>query len=163
MKLSAEFIEHLMEQALEEAHKASKIGEVPVGAVVAVENKIIARAHNLVESKKDASAHAEVLAIQQASSSIGNWRLTDAVLCVTLEPCTMCIGASRLARIPTIVFGVDDPRMGAVGSLYDISVDERLGPPPRVIRGIKEAQCRTVLSSFFEELRTERSGGRTLH
>ncbi|NDC39037.1 MAG: nucleoside deaminase [Proteobacteria bacterium] len=163
MKLTADFIDHLMEQALAEAEKAAKIGEVPVGAVVAVQNKIISRAHNLVETKKDASAHAEVLAMQQASSTLSNWRLNNAVLCVTLEPCTMCIGALRLSRIGTIIFGAEDPRMGAVGSLYDLSIDDRLGAPPRVIRGIREAQCRTQLSSFFEELRTERSSGRVLH
>jgi tRNA(adenine34) deaminase len=162
MKLSAEHIELLMQEALIEAEKASGLGEVPVGAVIALGGKIIARAHNLVETKKDATAHAEVLAMQEASRALGNWRLKDAVLCVTLEPCTMCIGAAKLSRIPTIIFGANDPRMGAVGSLYDIAIDNRVGPAPRIIRGVREDECRRMLSSFFEQRRASTDSSRML-
>ena len=152
-----------MQEALIEAEKASSLGEVPVGAVIALGGKIIARAHNLVETKKDATAHAEVLAMQEAGRALGNWRLKDAVLCVTLEPCTMCIGAAKLSRIPTIIFGANDPRMGAVGSLYDIAIDNRVGPAPRIIRGVRGAECRKILSSFFEERRVSSNNSRMLH
>ena len=154
MKITTEFIEILMEQALLEAQKGETSGEVPVGAVIAVNGEIIARAHNEVEMRRDASAHAEILAMREASRVLENWRLKEAVLCVTLEPCTMCIGALRLARVPTVVFGAEDPRLGALGSLYDLSIDDRVGPLPHVIRGIQARKCKGLLSKFFEKRRT---------
>ncbi len=142
-----------MHAALEQAQAGAAQGEVPVGAIVVVGGEIVSRAHNEVESGKDASAHAEILAMRRAALSAGDWRLNDALLCVTLEPCTMCIGAAKLARIPTIVFGAEDPRLGAVGSLYDLSQDARNGPVPRVIRGIEEERCRNLLQEFFKRCR----------
>lgn len=153
MKLSPEFIDSLMERALAQAEKAYSLGEVPVGAVVAREGKIIAEAHNLTETRSDPTAHAEALVIQAAAQTIGNWRLDDAILCCTLEPCTMCTGATRLARIPVVIFGAWDKRMGAMGTLYDLSIDERLGAVPRVISGVKEQNSMELLQRFFKEKR----------
>lgn len=153
MQYSKAALTDLMQEALKEAQTAGRKGEVPVGAVIVIGEKIISRAHNLVESLKDVSAHAEMLAIRQASQSIGNWRLSEAVLCVTLEPCPMCIGAIRLARIPTIVFGAHDPRLGAVGSLFDLGSDSRLGSVPRIIQGIEEKACSEILTNFFTSKR----------
>jgi tRNA(Arg) A34 adenosine deaminase TadA len=92
-------------------------------------------------------------AIQQASRELGDWRLSDCIMCVTLEPCTMCTGAIRLARLPIVVFGAGDSKQGAMGSLYDLSLDNRLGPPPRVISGILKDECEGALKRFFESLR----------
>ena len=139
-----------MEAAFAQALSASECGEVPVGAVIARGGEIIAKAHNLVESTHDPSAHAEVLAIRRATAALGDWRLSDCVLCVTLEPCTMCIGAIKLARIPVLVFGAKDEGMGAVGSLYDLSGDDGTC---RVISGIHAHQCGEVLSEFFKRSR----------
>lgn len=160
LRFSASQLEELMEEALSEAEIAASLGEVPVGAVIARRLgsgiEIIATAHNEVERRSDASAHAEMLAIQRASSAGGNWRLDDCVLAVTLEPCTMCAGAIKLARIPVVVFGADDPVMGAFGSLYDLSDLAARSPAPRIISGILAEKCSAVLKDFFE---TRRSRG----
>jgi tRNA(adenine34) deaminase len=148
-----DFLEYLMDQALLEATKAAAAGEVPVGAVIAHQGSIISRAHNSTETDATVIAHAETHAISRASEVLGGWRLSECILCVTLEPCTMCLGAIRLARIPTLLFGAGDSRQGAVGSLYDLSQDERLGPPLRVISGLKKTECETLLSSFFKQRR----------
>lgn len=153
MSLSQELIDHLMTEALSEAEKAFLENEVPVGAVVSYRDKIIARAHNTVEKDKQVSSHAEVLAMQFASKVIGDWRLTECILCVTLEPCSMCIGAIRLSRIGTIIYGASDPRLGACGSLFDLSQDPRLGATPRVISGVREDDCRNLLQEFFIQQR----------
>jgi tRNA(adenine34) deaminase len=153
VKIEAKFIETLMEIALEEANLAQKSGEVPIGAVLGLRGKVIARAHNEMERQRNATAHAEVLAIGRGGELLGDWRLNDAVLCVTVEPCTMCAGAISLSRIGTVVFGVADPRLGAYGSLYDISQDERLGATPRVISGVRENECRGLMQRFFSERR----------
>lgn len=150
--LNSAALETLMEAALAQAQSASNCGEVPVGAVIARSGEIVAQAHNLVESMHDPSAHAEVLAIRRASAALGDWRLTDCVLCVTLEPCTMCIGAIKLARIPVLVFGAKDENLGAVGSIYDLSGDDGTC---RVISGIHSARCAKVLSDFFERCRNK--------
>lgn len=155
MDISKEYLEFLMDEAIQEAEAAFAEGEVPIGAVVAVGEAIVARAHNRMESVKNAAAHAELLAVQQASQVVKDWRLTEALLCVTLEPCTMCIGAVRLARIPTLVYGAADERMGACGSLYDLSQDERLGPVPRVISGVRQDRCLQLLRTFFQEKRRD--------
>ncbi|RMG41050.1 MAG: nucleoside deaminase [Candidatus Dadabacteria bacterium] len=153
MNVSIEFNQYLMKEALKEAQLAFLSGEVPVGAVVAFRGEIIARAHNRVEELGMACAHAEMLAIEDASRELGNWRLSDCVLCVTLEPCSMCIGAIRLARIPLIVYGARDERLGACGSLYDLSLDPRLGSPPRVISGVQHDECVNLMKEFFKEQR----------
>jgi len=147
------FLEHLMEEALREAEAASAKGEVPVGAVVAWKDTIIGRGHNTTESDISVVAHAELHAIREASQKIGDWRLNECILCVTLEPCTMCTGAIRLARIPVVAFGAGDSKQGAMGSLYDITHDERLGPPPRVISNVQREQCEEILQNFFKSLR----------
>lgn len=142
-----------MDEALEEAKQAATAGEVPVGAVVVHKERIIGRGHNCTEAQETVTAHAEMIAINQASQNLGGWRLSECILCVTLEPCTMCLGAIRLARIPLLVFGAGDSRQGATGSLYDLSQDPRLGEPIRVIRNIKQTECEEILSQFFKRLR----------
>ena len=145
-----------MRAALAQANLAMQGGEVPVGAVVAriSDGGIISAAHNLVESQHDATLHAEVIAIQSAAKAQKNWRLSECALCVTLEPCTMCIGAIRLARIPLVIFGASDPRMGACGSLYDLSQDSRWGAaPPRLVGSVMENESRALLDLFFRSLR----------
>lgn len=142
-----------MSRAITQAQMAARMGEVPVGAVIACNDQIIAEAHNLVESSKSATAHAEVRVIEAASKHLGRWRLEDCTLCVTLEPCTMCIGAVRLSRLGTIIFGAADSRLGAVGTLYDLSQDSRLGPLPRVIRDVETQACTELLRTFFNSLR----------
>jgi tRNA(adenine34) deaminase len=148
-----ELLAHLMTEALREAAKAAAFGEVPVGAVIAHKETIIGRGHNTTERDKSVVAHAETHALHQASQAAGDWRLSECILCVTLEPCTMCTGAIRLARIPIVVFGAGDSKQGAMGSLYDLSLDDRLGTPPRVISGILKDECESALKRFFESLR----------
>ena len=143
-----------MAEALKEASLAAQNDEVPVGAVVAHAGVIIGRGRNTTEVDRSVVAHAEIHAINQASCSLGNWRLNECVLCVTLEPCTMCLGAIRLARLPVLVFGAGDSKQGAVGSLYDLSQDQRLGPSPRVIRGIATDACKNLLEDFFKAKRS---------
>lgn len=141
-----------MGEALAQAKASQASGEVPVGAVVWRDGAILSRAHNETESSQNPTAHAECLAIQRACALVSNWRLNDCALFVTLEPCTMCIGAIQLARIPLLVFGAYDPRMGAVGSLYDatlVNTDKQL----RVVSGVREDECKEILTNFFESKR----------
>ena len=145
--------ETLMKEALLEAKKACDLGEVPVGAVVVHGGEIISRAHNEVETRKDASAHAEVLALRRASEVLDNWRLNEASLFVTLEPCTMCIGAMILSRLKEIYFAAHDPRQGAVGSLYDLSNSADLPHQIKVYSGILAAESEQLLKDFFAERR----------
>jgi tRNA(adenine34) deaminase len=152
--LSPDEIRLGMGAAIQQASDAAGRGEVPVGAVVLDPKRgIIASAGNRVEELNDATAHAEVLAIRAASSTIGSWRLNDCALFVTLEPCTMCIGAIRNARVGALVFGAADPRAGAAGSLFDLALDERLGSTPRVIANVDAERCAELLSEFFRRLR----------
>lgn len=155
--LTPNFIEHLMQSALEEAEVAASSGEVPVGAVIAYRGEIVARAHNTTERDCVVTAHAELLAIAAASQHLGNWRLSECVLCVTLEPCTMCMGAIRLARLPVLIFGAGDSRQGAVGSLYDLSQSPGGGEPVRVITGVERAACEGMLQRFFQARRNQSS------
>ncbi|MBE9535765.1 MAG: nucleoside deaminase [Proteobacteria bacterium] len=143
-----------MELALREAEMAAQAGEVPVGAVVVLDGKVIARGHNRTERDGDPTAHAEMVVIRKASKKMGNWRLSAAELYVTLEPCTMCIGAAVLARIDRLIFACKDPKSGAVGSLYDISKESRLNHKIKVSQGILEEECSQVLKLFFKQLRT---------
>lgn len=148
--------EFWMDKALAEARKAASIAEVPIGCVIVRDNKIIARAHNLRETKQDPAAHAELLAIRKAAKKLNSWRLLDTTLYVTLEPCTMCMGAIILARIPTVVFGCFDPKAGAAGSLYDLSKDSRLNHSCELISGIRHQECSSLLTLFFAELRRKK-------
>lgn len=145
--------ERFMELALREAMIAEEEGEVPVGAIVVQEGIIIARDHNRREALQDPTAHAELLAITQASSLLGTWRLDDCRLYVTLEPCPMCAGAIVQARIPEIVYGAIDPKAGACGTLYQITNDPRLNHRALTIGGILAKPCGQILSDFFAKQR----------
>ena len=138
-----------MREALELARQASKRGEVPVGAVIVRKGAVLSRSHNARESSKDATAHAEVLAIRSASRRVGNWRLTDTTLYVTLEPCPMCAGAIVLARIPRVVYAAPEPKFGAAGSVFDILQEARLNHRVNVVKGVLGEESRALLRSFF--------------
>ena len=144
--------EKFMELALEEAAQAAALGEVPIGAVIVKEEKVIARAHNMREHWLDATAHAEVIAIREACEKLQNWRLSGCTLYVTLEPCPMCAGAIINARIDRLVFGAYDGKAGAV-----VSVQQMFSLPynhrPRVTEGLLELPCAAVLQDFFQALR----------
>jgi len=133
-------------------------GDVPVGAVILdEEGTILARARNRREADRDPTAHAEIVAIRQAAQAIGSWRLTGLTLVVTLEPCTMCAGAVTLARLGRLVYGAEDPKAGAVGSLWDVLSDRRLNHRPEVIGGVLASECGAVLREFFAA-RRQRGG-----
>lgn len=142
-----------MEIAIEEALKAWKKGEVPVGAVCVYEKEVISRAHNMVITLNDASAHAEIIAMKEASSKMKDWRLPGVTLYVTAEPCIMCAGAIIHFRLKRLVYGVKEERWGGVHSLYKILSDKRLNHTVEVAGGVKEEECRKILKSFFEERR----------
>ena len=146
MKINPQVTEFLMREALKEAFFKN---EVPVGAVIAYQEKIIARAHNKVENNKKVTQHAEILVIEKASRKLQDWRLQDCILCVTLEPCTMCMGAIKLARIPTLIIGAGDSEKGACGTLFDLSLDKRLGTVQKVISGVLKEECSGILKEFF--------------
>jgi tRNA(adenine34) deaminase len=148
-----------MEQAIAEAELAAAHDDVPIGAVVLRDDEVLARTHNRREVDGDPTAHAEVLALRAAARTLGTWRLEGCTLYVTLEPCTMCAGASVLARIARLVFGADDPKAGAVGALYDIPRDPRLNHRVEVVRGIEAERCGELLTAFFAARRRPRSGG----
>ena len=144
-----------MSFALEEARAARELGEVPVGAVIVRAERVLASAHNLTRTTRDPSAHAEMLAIRQAAEAIGDWRLLDCTLYVTLEPCTMCAGAIVLARIPRLVYGTPDPKAGMAGSLGNLVQDPRLNHRVDLTIGVRAAECGGILSEFFRERRRE--------
>jgi tRNA(adenine34) deaminase len=147
--------ETFMTLALDEAKKAGQIGEVPIGAVlVAANGEIISAACNRTIELADPTAHAEILALRQASAEIGNYRLLNTTLYVTVEPCIMCMGAIVHARVAHLVFGAPDPKWGAAGSLYDISRDERLNHRVEVLKGVLGADCRSLMQNFFRAKRT---------
>lgn len=146
--------DHYMELALREAAISAENGEVPVGAVIVRNGIVIGRAHNQVELLKDPTAHAEMIAITQAASAVGDWRLTETTLYVTKEPCPMCAGAIVLARIPVVVFGAPDPARGGAVSVFNILNHPQLNHRPTVLPGIMEDQCREVLQKFFQEKRS---------
>ena len=148
--------EYWMRRALAEAGKAQAKDEVPIGCVIVQGSRIIARGHNLRESSQDPTGHAELIAIRKAARKLGSWRLLDTVLYVTLEPCTMCMGAIILSRIPTVVFGCYDPKGGAAGSLFDLSSDPRLNHRAELLPRVLESECSGLLSDFFADLRKRR-------
>ena len=149
--------EGFMREALMEAEKAAVCGETPIGAVLVIGNEIIAAAHNMREAWQDPTAHAELLVVREASARLGRWRLQDATVYVTLEPCLMCAGAMVLARIGRLVYGCRDLKAGALGSAYDVVRDGRLNHTYRITPGILEADCRDVLKGFFEKLRIKKT------
>jgi len=158
--------EHYMQMALRQAQLAAEEDEVPTGCVIVQtpddnggeRGRVIGRAHNQVECLRDPTAHAEMIAITQAASANGDWRLTNTILYVTKEPCAMCAGAIVLARIPTIVFGVPDPKRGGAVSVFNIVRHPDLIHRCEVVGGVLEAECREILQSFF---RTKRGASPT--
>lgn len=148
--------EQFMQEAISEALKAEQIGEVPIGAIIVVDDQIVSRAHNLRESEQRAIAHAELLAIDEACKAAGSWRLEDAVLYVTLEPCPMCAGAIVLSRVKKVVFGAYDPKGGCAGTLMNLLDDERFNHQSEVIGGVLENECGELLSQFFRNLRQQK-------
>ncbi len=154
--------EVFMRMALDEARLAAEAGEVPIGAVVVCDGAVVARAHNRRENDRDPTAHAELLAIRGAAGSLGRWRLSGCTVYVTLEPCPMCAGAMHQARVDRLVFAAPDPKAGAVGSLYDLSDDERLNHRFDVTSGVLADESSTLLREFFSRLRRDGGGfGRT--
>ncbi len=145
--------ETFMEEALAEARRAAAEGEVPIGAVVVVEGRVVGRGRNARERLNDPTAHAEMLALQEAARALGRWRLTGATIYATLEPCSMCAGALVNARIDRLVYAVADPKAGAAGTLFDIPRDPRLNHRVRVDRGVLAEECSALLKDFFRERR----------
>ena len=145
-----------MREALLEAEKASTLGEVPIGVVIVYQDEIIARAHNLRETTQNATTHAELLAIQNACSKIGSWRLEEMTLYVTLEPCPMCAGAILQSRIPRVVYGARDAKAGCVDSLYRLLNDARFNHECEVTEGILAEECGHILTQFFRNLREQK-------
>ncbi len=142
-----------MRWAVKEAIAAREEGEVPIGAVVVRDGRVIGRGHNQRETLQDPTAHAEMIAVTAAAGEVGSWRLEDCTIYVTLEPCTMCAGAIVLARIERLVFGATDPKAGACTSLYTIPTDERLNHRVDVTTGALADECSALLSDFFEAQR----------
>ena len=146
-----------MRSALREAAKAASRGEVPVGAVVVHQGKIISRSYNQVEGKRDALAHAEILTLRRAAKKLGRWRLTGCTLYATLEPCAMCAGALVQSRIDRLVIACRDPKFGACGSIFDITREKRLNHRVEVAEGILAEQSRALLVNFFRAKRKHRA------
>lgn len=142
-----------MRAAIAEAQAAFDEGEVPVGAVIVHEGRVIAAAHNQRETLNDPTAHAEMIALTQAAEALQSWRLLDCALYVTLEPCPMCAGAIVQARLPTVVYGTSDPKAGACHTLYQITSDPRLNHQATVLGGVLGQECRSLLQQFFAEQR----------
>ncbi len=151
--LDDELHEAFMRLALSEAEQALAEDEVPIGAIVAHEGRVIAAAHNQREQLKDPTAHAEMIAITQAATALNDWRLEKCTLYVTLEPCPMCAGAIVQARIPTVVYGAADPKAGAVATLFQLLSDPRLNHRCQVIANVLDAECGQVLTRFFQAKR----------
>ncbi len=148
-----------MRMAIDQAYIAEEHGDVPIGAVIVYNNRVIARAHNQRQLLNDPTAHAEMIALTQASEVVGNWRLHGCTIYVTLEPCPMCAGALVLARLDRLVFGTDDPKAGACGSLYNIVQDGRLNHRLEVVSGVLQEDCRFQLQAFFQRRRAENKNG----
>lgn len=142
-----------MREAIEEARRGSAAGEVPVGAVVVIGGSVVARAHNAPVALSDPTAHAEVLALRDAARKTGNYRLTDATLYATVEPCAMCCGAALNARVVRLVYGARDPKAGAVDSLFRLAGDPRLNHRMQTRGGVLAEACGALLSGFFESRR----------
>lgn len=153
---------YFMKIAIEEAKKAGSIGEVPIGAVVVVDGKVIAKAHNLRESEQTAIAHAELLAIDTACKEVGSWRLDNAVLYVTLEPCAMCSGAILLSRIKKVVYGASDPKGGCAGTFMNLLQDDRFNHQCELMPGVLEEETGELLTNFFRELRVKKKADKKM-
>jgi tRNA(adenine34) deaminase len=145
--------EYFMRLALREAERALEHDDVPIGVLIVHEGEVIAAARNERELRGDPTAHAEVLALREASAHLGTWRLLDTALYVTLEPCAMCAGAIVLARVPRVVYGTDDPKAGAAGSVLDVLAEPRLNHRPVVARGLLAEEAADLLRAFFASRR----------
>lgn len=148
-----------MRAAIDQANIALENGDVPVGAVIVRENKIIAKGYNQRQQLNDPTAHAEIIALTAAAEHIGHWRLLNCTIYVTLEPCPMCAGALVLARIDRLVFGCDDPKTGACGSLYNIVQDNRLNHRLEITKGVLADDCSKLLQDFFSVKRQRKDNG----
>ncbi|PJN91467.1 tRNA adenosine(34) deaminase TadA [Bacillus sp. mrc49] len=147
---------YYMNLALEEAKKAQSLNEVPIGALIVINDQVISTGHNLRETEQNATAHAELLAINEACRAAGSWRLEDATLYVTLEPCPMCAGAILQSRIRRVVFGAHDPKAGCAGTFMDLLQDERFNHQCQVTSGVLAEECGGILTAFFKELRNRK-------
>ncbi|MFJ7640713.1 tRNA adenosine(34) deaminase TadA [Peribacillus sp. NPDC046944] len=147
---------YYMNVALGEAEKARQLNEVPIGAVIVIEDRIVARGHNLRETDQNAIAHAELLAINEACVELGSWRLEEATLYVTLEPCPMCAGAILQSRVKRVVFGAHDPKAGCAGTFMDLLQDQRFNHQCEVTSGVLEEECGGILTAFFKQLRNRK-------
>jgi tRNA(adenine34) deaminase len=145
--------DYFMRLALREAERALEHEDVPIGAVVVRGGEVVAAAHNERELRQDPTAHAEIIALRDAARATGTWRVLDAVIYVTLEPCAMCAGAIVLARMPRVVYGARDPKAGACGSVLDVLGEPRLNHRPEVAGGLLERECGELLSEFFASRR----------
>ena len=154
--------EKFMKEALKEAKKAYDNLEVPVGAVIVKDGQVIARAHNLKETKLDTTNHAEILAIQKASKKLKSWRLIGCEMYVTLEPCSMCAGALINSRIKKVYIGASDEKTGAVGSVFNLLDDYTFNHKVEVENGVMKTECQEILKKFFKELRELKRGGKNV-
>jgi tRNA(adenine34) deaminase len=145
--------DYFMRLALREAERALEHGDVPIGAVLVRGGEVVAAAHNERELRQDPTAHAEILALRAAAKAAGSWRVLDAVLYVTLEPCAMCAGAIVLARLPRVVYGASDPKAGACGSVLDVLGERRLNHRPELAGGLLAQECGALLTGFFASRR----------
>lgn len=150
---------HFMSRALNEAEKAFEKNEVPVGAVLVIDNSVIARSHNKREAAFDPTAHAEILVLKAGARKVRNWRLSDATLYVTKEPCIMCAGAMVNARLGRLVYGCRDSKGGAADSLYRLLSDKRLNHRVEIVSGVMEEECAALLRKFFKARRIKQIGG----
>jgi len=153
--------ERYMRAAIEAAKVAEENGDVPIGAVIVRDEVIIGRAYNQREQLQDPTAHAEIIALTQAAAALENWHLNGCTMYVTLEPCPMCAGALVLSRMGRLVYGCDDPKAGACGSLYNIATDGRLNHRLEVTAGVLEEECRGQLKDFFQKRRNEKAKAET--
>lgn len=150
---SQQQLDLFMNEALIEAKKAARLGEVPIGCVIAAGGKIIGRGHNLRECSHDSTAHAEIFAIKQANQAMGDWRLQDATLFVTLEPCPMCAGAIVNARIKAVYYGCADLKAGCAGTLMNLLTEPRFNHQVKVEKGLCQVKCSQLLNEFFTKIR----------
>lgn len=160
MELTSTEKEFFMREAIEEAEKAGSKLEVPIGAVVVLNGEIVGRGHNLREATHDATTHAEMIAIREANQHLGNWRLEDTQLFVTLEPCPMCSGAMILSRVKELYYGAPDPKGGAAGTLMNLLGDERFNHQVTIEKGLLEEECAALLTDFFRSLRARKKAAK---
>ncbi|KRM95905.1 cytosine adenosine deaminase [Liquorilactobacillus aquaticus DSM 21051] len=153
MDLSEREKNNFMKEAIYEGVQATRVGEVPIGCVIVLDGKIIGRGHNLREHSQNATMHAEMLAIQEANDFVSSWRLPDAKLFVTLEPCPMCSGAIINSRIKEVYYGAPDPKAGTAGTLMNLLTDKRFNHQVKVEKGLMQEQCAALLKNFFKQIR----------